>query len=376
MGQTMESIEAKQYLSFWTDEQNSAVLYQTLAQVEKDARLAEIYTRMAKVEIKHASQWEEQLKSIDCPLPVYKPDLRTRLMIWLARRFGPSMVLPNMQAMEQKGTKAYRQAEKNNGMAVEETSHARLINIITRSIGGGMEGGSLAVLEGRHRATGGNALRAAVLGANDGLCSNLSLVMGVAGAQLASKSILVTGLAGLLAGACSMALGEWLSVQSARELFTNQISIEKDEIEAHPEEEAEELALIYEARGLQPDQAHLLADQIISNPQSAIDTLAREELGVDPKELGGSAWEAAITSFLLFALGAVIPTISFMFLTGTTAVLVSIGMSTIGLFLVGSITSLFTAKGVLFSGLRMVIFGLVAACVTFGIGRLIGVAIG
>jgi hypothetical protein len=162
-----------------------------------------------------------------------------------------------------------------------------------------LEGGALAQIEGRHRAGGGNALRAAVLGANDGLVSNMSLVMGVAGAALSGSVILVTGLAGLLAGAFSMALGEWLSVQSSRELYERQIAIEKEEIIANPAEEAEELALIYQARGLEEAESRVLAKRILADEGSALETLSREELGIDPSELGGSAWEAAITSFIL-----------------------------------------------------------------------------
>ena len=230
-------------------------------------------------------------------------------------------------------------------------------------------------LEGRHRSTGGNALRAAVLGANDGLVSNLSLVMGVAGATLAGNSVLIAGVAGLLAGAISMALGEWLSVQSSRELYTHQIETEKEEIATAPEEEAEELALIYEARGLSPETARALAAQIISRPESAIDTLAREELGIDPSELGGSAWEAAITSFVLFAMGAIIPVAPFIFTSGMPAVYISIALSALGLFGLGAAITLFTGRTVLYSGFRMVVFGLIAAAVTFGIGRLIGISI-
>jgi VIT1/CCC1 family predicted Fe2+/Mn2+ transporter len=199
--------------------------------------------------------------------------------------------------------------------------------------------------------------------------------MGVAGATLNNQTVLITGIAGLLAGAITMALGEWLSVQSSRELYHNQIAIEKEEIEQAPEEEAEELALIYEARGVEPEQARQIAKQILSNPNSALDTLAREELGVDPKELGGSAWQAAITSFILFAIGAIIPVVSFIFVSGMTAVYVSIGLSILGLFALGAAITLFTGKTVLFSGTRMVVFGLLAAAVTFGIGRLISVAV-
>lgn len=361
------------YVQNWTDERNSAFLYELISSVEKDPKLAEIYARLAKVELKHAQKWEEALKAEGMPVPEFKPTLRTRVLAWLARRLGPSIILPSMQAMEQEGATSYKGQGAPAEMVGDEASHAGLLYQITRStIRGGLEGGALAQLEGRHRATGGNALRAAVLGANDGMVSNLSLVMGVAGASMDNHAILIAGIAGLLAGAISMALGEWLSVQSSRELYENQIKVEKLEIAKNPEEEAEELAMIYEARGLTPEQAKLLASQILTNKDSAIETLAREELGVNPSELGGSAWEASITSFLLFAVGAVVPLSPFFFFTGMTAVIVSILFSTVGLFVLGAFITLFTGRTVLYSGLRMVIFGLLAAAVTFGIGRLIG----
>jgi VIT1/CCC1 family predicted Fe2+/Mn2+ transporter len=196
--------------------------------------------------------------------------------------------------------------------------------------------------------------------------------MGVAGAALSTKSILITGLAGLLAGAGSMALGEWLSVQSSRELYKHQIEIEEDELESAPEEEESELALIYQAKGLAQDQAKLLAAKIMENKDTMIDTLAREELGIDPKELGGSAVEAAVTSFVLFAIGAIIPVVSFFFLSGIQAIILSVALSTLGLFIIGSVITLFTGRNIFYSGFRMVIFGLIAAALTFGIGKLIG----
>jgi VIT1/CCC1 family predicted Fe2+/Mn2+ transporter len=286
------------------------------------------------------------------------------------------MILPGIQGMENQGLDTYKQMEGAMGMSAEEQSHARLLTQITSSVRGGIEGGVLAQLEGRHRSAGGNALRAAVLGANDGLVSNLSLVMGVAGATLAGKGVLIAGVAGLLAGAISMALGEWLSVQSSRELYSHQIATEKEEIETAPEEEAEELALIYESRGLSRENARSLATQILSNKETALDTLAREELGVNPEELGGSAWEAAITSFFLFALGAILPVAPFIFSSGMPAVFMSVGLSVIGLFVLGAVITLFTGRSILYSGFLMVLFGLLAAAVTFGIGKLIGVSIG
>jgi VIT1/CCC1 family predicted Fe2+/Mn2+ transporter len=309
-------------------------------------------------------------------MPAFQPTWRTRALSWLAQRFGVGFVLPSIVTMEEVASHAYNQQAGPAAMVADEQSHARLLRQITQTTGGGgLEGGALAQLEGRHRAAGGNALRAAVLGANDGLVSNLSLVMGVAGAELSGTSILITGLAGLLAGACSMALGEWLSVQSSRELYQHQISLETGEIIAAPAEEAEELALIYQARGLDEAQARQIAAQIMSNQENAVETLAREELGIDPEALGGSAWEAAITSFILFAIGAIVPVIPFIFLSGLTAVGVSVLLSTVGLFVIGAAITLFTGRVVLFSGSRQVVFGLAAAAVTYAVGRLVGVSL-
>lgn len=238
-----------------------------------------------------------------------------------------------------------------------------------------MEGSRIAQLEGRHRAIGGNALRAAVLGANDGLLSNFSLVMGVAGANLSARSVLVTGFAGLPAGACSMALGEWLSVQSARELYQRQIEVKRQELVEVPEEEAEELALIYQAKGLPEDEARSLAKRLIDDQAQALDTLAREELGINPEDLGGSAWTAAAASFCLFAFGAIIPVAPFLFLSGWASVAASVAASALALFAIGAGITLLTGRSVLYSGARQVLFGLLAAAITFGLGRLIGAAI-
>jgi VIT1/CCC1 family predicted Fe2+/Mn2+ transporter len=371
----LKIMNKEELLNAYLGEHASAQLYETMAEVEKDPRLAEVFRRIAKTELRHAEKWAAQAKEAGVALPEYKPSWRTRVLMSLSKRFGPGLILPVVQSLEQTGTAAYAQMEQTLGMAADEQSHARLMNVITHSVRGGIEGGVLMQLEGRHRSTGGNALRAAVMGANDGLVSNLSLVMGVAGATLAGSGVLIAGIAGLLAGSISMALGEWLSVQSSRELYENQLRTEAEEIESAPEEEAEELALIYEARGIPAQSARALASQIMTNKETALDTLAREELSIDPAELGGSAWEAAITSFVLFALGAIIPVSPFIFTGGMSAVFISIGLSALGLFGLGAAITLFTGRPVWKSGLRMVVFGLLAAAVTFGIGRLIGVSI-
>ncbi len=359
-------------LASLNDELNGEYLYDALAQVEKDARLAEVYRRMAAVERKHADEWVERLKSGGVAIPEYKPSWRSRTLAWAAKHLGVAAVLPTLMGNERNDSRKYAGIPGSAGMAADESSHNRLLSKVVSTMKGGMEGGALATLEGRHRAGGGNALRAAVLGANDGLVSNLSLVMGVAGADLKNSAILITGVAGLLAGAISMALGEWLSVQSSRELYKHQIGIEKAELAAAPEEEAEELALIYEARGVPKADAQRMAQHIISDPTSALETLAREELSVDPSELGGSAWEAALTSFFLFSVGAIIPVLAFTFLSGFPAIIVSMVLSAVGLFIVGAGITLFTGRSVLYSGTRQVLFGLIAAMVTFGIGKLIG----
>jgi VIT1/CCC1 family predicted Fe2+/Mn2+ transporter len=235
-----------------------------------------------------------------------------------------------------------------------------------------LQGGALANIEGRHRNVGGNALRAAVLGANDGLCSNLSLVMGVAGATVDHHVILLTGLAGLLAGAFSMALGEWVSVSSARELAEREVRIEKSEVEENPDEEREELQLIYESKGLSSGEAAVLSRSTMKDERTALDTLSREELGIDPDELGGSAWTAALTSFFLFSVGAIIPVAPFFFVTSPLA---SVGVSGAGLFVIGASIAIFTGRNAVWSGVRQLLLGFAAAGATYAIGHLIGGAV-
>jgi VIT1/CCC1 family predicted Fe2+/Mn2+ transporter len=373
----MDTADRRRYVENLQAEVDGAALYRALAELEAGSELATVYTRMAEAEERHAEIWRAKLREAGVTTVPTEPGWRTRVLIALARRFGPEFILSTVTQREQADSERYRDQPEARGarMAADERSHARLFRAIGEQTAG-LSGGAVARLEGRHRAGGGNALRAAVLGANDGLVSNASLVMGVAGAGLAGQSILITGLAGLLAGSLSMALGEWLSVQSARELFEHQISIERDELLVAPEEEAEELALIYQAKGLPADQARELGQRLVQDPQAALDTLAREELGVDPTELGGSAWVAAITSFLLFSIGAIIPVVPYFFTEGTTAVIASMTLSIIGLFIIGAAITVITGRSALLSGLRQVLFGVTAAAITFGIGRLFGATLG
>jgi len=369
--------DAQRYLRNRQKEIDGAALYSVLAETEKQPQMAEIYRRLARSEEKHAEAWERKLEELRVSLPARKPTWRAGTMIWLAKRFGPQFVLPTITGNEKADSQAYDgQPDTEAGeFARDEKSHARLLSMASQSAGG-LTGGSVAQLEGRHKASGGNALRAAVLGANDGLVSILSLTMGVAGATNSRPDILIAGLAGVLAGAGSMALGEWLSVQSSRELYENQIKIEAEEIEASPEEEQEELALIYQSKGLPADRAKELASHMMADKGSILDTLAREELGIDPEELGGSAYEAAFTSFFLFAFGALFPILPYFFWGGTLAILLSLIISAIGLFIIGAAITLMTGRSVWFSGTRQVLVGIAAAGLTYGIGKLIGVSIG
>ncbi|BDV42018.1 hypothetical protein GURASL_09410 [Geotalea uraniireducens] len=367
--------DARRYLANWRDEMNSAELYERLAGFETDANLAELYRRLAAVERRHAAAWAERLEGLGRPVPLFRPSWRTVVLGRLARWLGAAAIVPTLASLEEINSHDYARQRATTEMVSTERSHARLLRQLSQGGGEGMSGSALARFEGRHRAAGGNALRAAVLGASDGLLSNFNLLMGVAGAQLASRSILLTGFAGLLAGAISMALGEWISVQSSRELYQKQLATEREEIATVPEEEVEELTLIYQARGLDEATARSLAGGIMDNQALALEVLARDELGIDPDELGGSAWEAAIASFLLFAVGAIVPVMPYLFLGGIPALVASAAASTAGLFLLGAAITLFTGRSVVASGCRQVLFGLSAAAVTFLVGRLIGVSI-
>jgi vacuolar iron transporter family protein len=236
-------------------------------------------------------------------------------------------------------------------------------------------GQDIARAERWHRASSGNDLRAAVLGVNDGLVSNFCLITGIAGAGVASHTILLTGAAGIVAGACSMALGEWLSVTNARELAETQIAQEAEEIEQTPQAEQHELALIYQAKGLPRAEAQRIAADLMRNKQGALDALTREELGIDPAELGGNPWSAAGTSFLLFTAGAFIPVLPFIWMHGTRAIGASVALTAVALAASGAVTSLFNGRSPAFSAARQMLFGCAAAGVTYGIGRLLGVSL-
>lgn len=356
---------------------DSAAIYKTMADVESNPHIAEIYGKLAAAELNHAEFWKKKILEITGSPETAKISRRGKIMRFLVKRMGPQSILSTLIANEDNAATGYNSQIETKGtnLASDENSHNKVLNIISQTSKKGMDGGSLFKLEGRHRSVGGNALRASVLGANDGLVSNLSLVMAVAGAQLSSHNILVTGFAGLLAGAASMAMGEWLSVQSSRELYQKEIETEAAELENSPEEEQEELSLIYQSKGIPKDIADTIAGSLMNDKDKALDSLAREELGIDPEELGGSAWEAALVSFVLFTAGAIVPVIPFIFMQGFHATIGSFILSAFALFGIGSGISLITGKNIFVSGFRQVLFGLTAALITYGIGSLIGITI-
>jgi VIT1/CCC1 family predicted Fe2+/Mn2+ transporter len=355
---------------------DAIALYSLLLEKEESRAVKDFYSRMVEVETVHANVWRGQLESAGVATGKMGPAWRTRVLMFIARHFGPSLVVPTIAEREASDQAMYDdQPEALSRMPGDERSHARLFRELAD--GRGVEGGAIARIEGRHRGSGGNQLRAAVLGANDGLVSNLSISMGVAGASAGGHAVLIAGMAGMMAGALSMAIGEWLSVQSARELYAHQVKVEREELLQVPDEEEEELTLIYQAKGLTAEQARLMSKSIVGGELGrAVDTLAREELGIDPDELGGSAWVAAITSFFLFAIGAIVPVSPFIFTSGLTAVVASIIVSAVALMLVGAAITVVTGSSVLRTGGRQVLLGMFAAAVTFGLGALVGRAVG
>ena len=371
--------QVKRWQANLDDEIDGIEIYRLLATAEGDAKRRGIFEELAAVEEHHACVFREKLLEAGVQPKERGPGLRVRLIGLGARWFGVNAVLPIVRSMEAGAYSAYMaQDEAAQALAPDEREHRKTMSRLER---GEVEPSqAITSRESWHRGGGGGTLRASVFGVSDGLVSNASLVMGFSGAQAKGDVVLLAGVAGLLAGAFSMAAGEYVSMRAQRELFERQIELEREELEANPEEEAKELALIYRAKGLSTEQAEATAAQLMADPEIALNTLVREELGLDPASLG-SPWGAAIGSFLAFAAGAAVPVVPFLFAPGEETisagyVVVSAALSGLALFGVGASLSLFTGRSALMSGLRQVGLGAVAAALTFGIGRVIGVSTG
>jgi VIT1/CCC1 family predicted Fe2+/Mn2+ transporter len=372
----MASEDIERYRNNLRDELDGAALYSAMADAEPDPSRKDLFLKLAQAESEHAQLWRRKLAAAGAPETRHAISLRTRLLGRLARYFGPGFVMPALAAAEQADRNKYAGQADAQEISAEERGHAVIVSEMARTSGQvAVTGAEIARAEPRHRGASGNNLRAAVLGANDGLVSNFCLIMGVAGAGSPQRVILLTGLAGLIAGACSMALGEWFSVTNARELARTQIAREAQELEETPESEENELALIYQAKGLPQSEARRLAQVLMRDRKVALDTLAREELGLDPGELGGNPLAAAATSFALFCVGAIFPVLPFLWLHGALAIAASLAVSALALGAMGVLTSLFNGRSPWFSAARQVVFGCAAAAVTYALGAALGVSL-
>ena len=335
------------------EEKRSAWLYRALAEIEPEPRIAALFTELAKAAEGQASTWAKTLGETGGAPPTFAPGRRERLIIGLARKLGPRRIRHVLSAAKIRGLSAYDTVVVGHAFPK-----------------------SVAQIGKGHRAAGGGNLRAAIFGVNDGLVSNASLILGMVGAAEGTDTVLATGVAGLLAGALSMAAGEFVSVRSQREMFEYQIGLESAELAAYPEAEAEELALIYAARGLPIDEARAFGKKIVADPKQALDVLAREELGLNPDDLG-SPLGAAGFSFGAFTVGALVPLMPFLFGAALPqAAFIGAGLSAVGLFATGASMSLFTGKNALMGGVRMLGIGGGAGVATYLIGWLIGVQLG
>lgn len=339
-------------LEGWAEEKSSAYLYHAVAKAEAGTPRQALFEELADAAESQAAIWAEVLAKQGQTVPAeFHPSMRARLVAGLTRYVHPRTLRPVLAAMKVRGMSLY----------TSPPPHRMPVN--REEIGG------------RHKTSGaGNTLRAAVFGVNDGLVSNAALILGVAGATADHGVILLTGSAGLLAGALSMAAGEYVSVRSQREMFEYQIGLEREELEQYPEEEAAELALIYAAKGIPRDEAENLAGRLLQNPERALDTLAREELGLNPDELG-SPLKAASASFLAFAVGALIPLLPYAVVRNGEPLTVSIGLTAAALFSVGALLSLFTGRQAFHGGLRMLLIGGLAGAATYFIGKALGISL-
>ncbi|MGD8485234.1 MAG: VIT1/CCC1 transporter family protein [Chloroflexota bacterium] len=368
-------------------ERDAVQLYEGLAALEKDPVRADAFRAIASSERRHAFVWASkvQAQGADVP-PMERPRWRVRAVLALARLFGTRSVSGMVKALEGDELALYEGLDgpEMEAIAADEREHAAIWKRLDMGMPGvepsSPEAAAAAEIalrdESWHRAAGNSGtLRAAVFGVNDGLVSNLALVMGFAGAATENEIIVLAGVAGLLAGAFSMAAGEYISMQSQKELFQRQIELEREELRFMPEKEREELEALYRTKGLSQEEAAMVARRLMQDPEAALDTKIREELGLDPDELG-SPWGAAGSSFAAFGLGALVPLAPFLVTSGTLAIALSAGLALTSLFVVGALVSLLTGRGLLYSGIRQVGIGGAAALVTYVVGSLIGVTVG
>ena len=345
------------------EELESAWVYDQLAKISKSESTAETLRTLANGERKHAHHWAEYLDDLSLMQRSFRPPLRARILVLFGRIAGLNVVLPRLRSSELNEIQRYDSEPASHTLADEERTHRSMLGKISEQAG-------TEVDHGLWSSSIASVFRASLFGLNDGLVSNLSLITGVAGAAIDSDAVLIAGIAGWLAGAFSMGIGEYISVRSQIELAENQLDKERLELELDPDEEIAELAEIYERKGIPAELARELSVTIMKDPVVALETHAREELGINPNDLG-SPWSAAFASFLSFSFGAVIPVIPFIFSNGYPAFIAAIISGILTLGLVGAITSLLTGRSPYYAGIRMAAIGLIATAVTFGVGSII-----
>ena len=374
MSPTADSESVKRWQALLASERDAAALYSQLAEAESGER-QQIFRELADIERKHAAHWEGKLRGAGAAIPPPgRRSLRTRLLGSAARQFSTATVLPLIERAERADASVYDDdPDAAPGMASDERSHARTL---AKLIDGGRQDPQVQIQrrEPWHRGDRSGALRAGVFGVSDGLVSNTALVMGFAGSGVSRTVTLLAGVAGLLAGSFSMAAGEYISMTSQREMYQREISLEETELSEKPDEERAELVLIYRAKGLDRADAEHLADRIMADRTVALDTLAREELGLDPEALG-SPWGAAFSSLLAFAAGAFVVVLPYLIGGGLAALLTAIGLAVAALFGVGASIGVLNGRPVVRAGLRQVFVGVLAAGVTYGVGHLIGATV-
>lgn len=375
--------DPKRFLRYLEAERNASLLYRALADTT-DGERREALLELAEVEDKHAAHWIDKLAAAGVEIPPAPAELEAddARLVARARSLGLGSVLDTLEQNEGADAGMYdAEPEALPSMPTDEREHAEVFRSLKGDKPEKFPHRAVTPNAGEpwHKLDKSGSIRAAVFGVSDGLVSNTALVMGFAGASLAgaidNSVVLFAGLAGLLAGAFSMAAGEYVSMASQRDLFKREIDLERQELIEKPEEERLELELIYRAKGLPRDQAKAIADQIMSDPETALDTLAREELGLDPDELG-SAWKAATFSFIAFAIGASVVVIPYALFSGVVAFTLAIVLALVGMLVVGGVVGYQSGRGVVFSAARQVMWGVGAAAVTYLVGSLIGVNVG
>ena len=352
----------------WQDEADAAYLYRLLATAEPDRAKSDLFRRLAAVEDRHVEIWERLLREHGREPGTFRPSARTRLLAGFGKVFGPGFLLPMLLAEEGREVKGYLDMHRRTAsgapgasesltLARESAEHAETLNKISGKIG-----------EPWHRTESGGFLRNVVYGFNDGLTANFGLVAGVIGASAASahRTVIVAGLAGLIADALSMGSSGYLAAKSEQEVYANEIAMERDEIALMPEVERDELALIYEAKGMAADAAHALATEVMADPQRMLDEQVQEELGIGEPHMSPmrEAWVTGTAT----AIGAFIPVFPFLLWSGTTAIVVAFVIAMASHWVVGAARSVFTGRSVFRSGLDMFVVGLGVAVAGYFVG--------